>query len=274
MHKIALDPIYNSPASGKLGDQNSYHFGNWIGKKAIPTILNPLYKATKAVDTPLGRLPGWGNSLISGGLGGAALGGLFNKLRGGSFGKGALIGGGLGAAGLTAVGHMTSGPGWFQKIPGIGKYFPGDQKTQIAGNSKPTSMMGRPLGQETYDQQDHALGMEKLQHVKQALWGQGGANTSDISRKIFQDTKLTLMQKQELSNQVKNLNAQQANRLNQMISSAFGGGIGLVVAKYLLGLGKFGTILTTIASGLLGASMGRGQSPKPTHDAYGRPYYM
>ena len=265
--------IFRASNSGLLEDSAANGFGKWITQKALPKVINPVMGATKAVETPMGTVPGWANALATGGVGGALAGGLWNKfVNKGTFGRGAAWGAGIGAAGLGALGHVTSGKDWLQRTP-ILKMFATPPKSNIAGHRLPMGP-GGSIGNKTNDEIRGGL-PAKSGSLKEAAWGQsGGANISTITRKIFQDTKLTLMQKQELTNQVKYLNAQQASKLNMLVGSAWGGGVGLVIAKYLLGLGKFGTILTTIASGLLGASMSRGQAPKPTHDKYGTPYYM
>ena len=82
------------------------------------------------------------------------------------------------------------------------------------------------------------------------------------------------MQKQHLANEVRYLDSSKQRQLDQIVSGAFGGGIGFLVAKYLLGMGKFSTVLTTIISGLTAANFGGGPKPKPTHDQWGKKYYM
>jgi hypothetical protein len=265
-------PLKN-PLSGKLEDSNAFGLGRWLNQKALPALAGPVLKATK--DTEFGgfTVPGGLNALLTGGGVGALGGGLISKLRGGSFGRGALWGAGIGGLGLGAIGHMTSGEDWAERTPILNMFVPPRKPSNIAGHAKPITPGGQ-VPDRTYEEiSDDLPRFEKNNFEKQAAWGHSGANTSVITSKIYRDAKLTLMQKQELANQVKSLNAQQANRLNMLLGGAMGGGVGLIIAKYLLGLGKFGTILTTIASGLMGASMSRSQS-KPTHDMYGRQYYM
>jgi hypothetical protein len=266
-------PLKN-PLSGKLEDSNAYGLGRWLNQKALPKITGPLLRATKDVDIGGTTIPGGLNALLTGAGVGAVGGGLINKLRGGSFGRGAAWGAGIGGLGLGALGHMTSGDDWAERTPVLNMFVSPKKPSNIAGHSKPITPGGStPV--RTYDEVSDGLPrFEKNNSYKQAAWGHSsGANTSAITSKIYRDAKLTLMQKQELTNQVKSLNAQQANRLSMLVGGAMGGGVGLIIAKYLLGLGKFGTILTTIASGLMGAGMSRSQG-KPTHDMYGRQYYM
>ena len=254
-----------SSQSGLLEDSAGYGLGRWLNQGASK-VVGPLMRATKDVETPVGKIPGGLNALVTGGALGGLTGAIINKLRGGSFGRGAAWGAGIGALGLGAVGHMASGDDWAQRTPILNMFVPPKNPSNIAGQDKPFTPGGKAPGK-TYDQIREGL-------PKKAAWGHsGGGDTSAITSKIYRDAKLTLMQKQELANQVKSLNAQQVNRLNMLVGSAWGGGVGLIIAKYLLGLGKFGTILTTIASGLMGASMNRTPS-KPSQDMYGRSYYM
>jgi hypothetical protein len=53
-----------------------------------------------------------------------------------------------------------------------------------------------------------------------------------------------------------------------------GGGIGFIVAKYLLGLGGFSSVLTSIVTGVGSAMMAGGRPPKPPVDKWGRAYYL
>ena len=279
MHKAAgkseVDPAFRPKNTGRLEDSNSYHLGNWMQQTLGPSVFGPIRNATKA----RGSFPGWGNAMLTGGLAGATLGGLYNKyLNDGSFGRGAGWGALGGSLGLMALGGMMSGPEWSSKIPLVGNLLsPKRPGTGSDPDKKPSAWVsgrqGHALTDLTHAEQRKEL-MEKNNSIKAAAWGSAGGSTNDIARKLYQDTSLTLMQKQELANQVRYLDANQARRLSQLVGGAFGSGIGYLVAKYLLGLGKFGTILTTIVSGLSGIGISSGPKPKPTHDSMGRPYYL
>jgi len=273
-----VDPVFRSPLQ-RHGDNNAYAFGRWAGDTVMPGIGGPMYRATQ----PAGGVPGWLNGMLTYGAGGAVAGGLWNKyVRGGDFGTGAAWGGLGGGLGGLAAGHVLSGSDWAQRLPLVGGFL-ASKDTVPQGGNIPTTATGVPLGKQTYDQIKESLPALDGQQTKTSstalvkqggAWGSGEGGTDQVLKKIYMDTALTLMQKQELSNQVRYLDANQARRLNQLLSGAIGSGVGLLVAKYLLGMGKFSTILSTIIGGVMGLGMGSGSAPKPTHDKYGRPYYL
>ena len=244
--KSAKEPNFH--AAGDLASNPAHKAGIWLGDN-VPKLLAPFHKATQ--DSK--HIPGWLGGIGMGGLAGAGLGGLVGAFTGNTL-KGALLGGGLGALGLSALGYVNRNPKWAESL----------------GLKQPTGV--RALKTHPYDneaQEDELI--EKYGMVKSAY---GDTMGNPIIARIYRDNELTLTQKQELATQVGYLNAQDKRRLNQIIGGAFGGGVGMLVAKYLLGLGKFSTILTTIVSGLAGAMMSGGRAPKSPYDSRGRPYYM
>jgi uncharacterized membrane protein len=118
-----------------------------------------------------------------------------------------------------------------------------------------------------------AWGLEKgLQ--KKSNYGMGSNDESEILRKLYDDTSLNMTQKQALANEVSRLDAQSKSRLSQLLYTLAGGSVGVVVAKYLLGMGKFSTILTALAAAAVGAMVGQPGDTKPTHDQFGNQYYI
>ena len=120
-----MDPCFNPSNSGRLRDSNTYHLGNKLMQGAVPAILGPVYRSTKSVGTPgtNSHVPGWLNALTTGGVVGALGGGLINKYKGGTFGRGASWGGLLGGLGMLGLGHVLSGPDWAKRVPLIGGLF-------------------------------------------------------------------------------------------------------------------------------------------------------
>jgi len=248
----------------ELADSPANRLGAWTHHKVMPTLMGPLYRSTKDIKVNDVSIPGWANSMATGGLVGAGLGGLIGAFSGNA-GKGALIGGGLGSLGLGGLGFMLRNKDWSSKIPFVGGLF----KDKFDFDNAMEADENAPLDRRTTEEQEEDLLKEN--HVKIAY---GLSSSNDVIAKIYRDTELTLRQKQELANQVQYLNAQQTRRLNQLVGGAMGGGVGYLVAKYLLGLGKFGTLLTTIVSGLASARGAGGAPPKSPYDNLGRPYYM
>jgi hypothetical protein len=238
-----LEKGFSSP--GELQASKTNAAGAWLGK-SVPKLLSPVAGAMKG---------GWLSSLGLGGLGGAAIGGLAGYMMGNT-GKGALLGGGIGALGMSGLGYAVRNPDWASKM-GL-KLRRGSQASNADKD------MGFP----------DLSSQEKYLENKFEKKAYGHTSSGPIVSKIYRDSELTLRQKQELASQVGYLNEQQTRRLNQMVGGAFGSGVGMLIAKYLLGLGKFGTILTTIVSGLASARMAGGSKPKSPYDSMGRPYYM
>lgn len=265
LYKLAKPYAPNLRAPGDITSSPAHQLGSWLGKKT-PKLLQPLYDASGKTKFRYGNnsedvfeVPGWLGNMGVGGLAGAGLGALAGLLTGNA-GKGALIGGGVGALGLGALGYMKDNPRWGEKF-GL--------KPLRGSSAIKADVDSGVSGGSTESQEDDLIekyGMHKVAY--------GQSMGDPVTAKLYRDTELTLRQKQELANQVSYLNAQQKRRLNQMIGGAVGGGIGMIVAKYLLGLGKFGSILTTIVSGLAGARMGGGAAPRSPYDSMGRPYYM
>ena len=247
---------------GDYASSKANQAGVWAGNNA-GKLLRPFYLAARGTTFPYGggagdnfRVPGWLGGAGAGALTGAGIGGLVGLLTGRGVGQSALAGAGLGGLALGGLGYtQNDNPNWATDI-GL------KPKTGLdALNATPETLKA---------DEDYIL--EKYGSLKKTAYGL--SHGDPVAAKIYRDTALTLRQKQELANQVNYLNAQQKSRLNQLVGGAFGGGVGLVVAKYLLGLGKFGTILTTIVSGIAGARMAGGNSYKSPHDNLGRNYYM
>lgn len=244
---------------GDLSTDKTNQLGVWLGNNA-PKLLSPFARAVRPIHFKYGQKPGeqftspwYVNSPVMGGLAGAGIGGLVGMFTGNT-GKGALLGGLLGGLGLTGLGAMRNNPDWASKLGLV------QRRGVDALNASPNTVVD--------DEQSimNKYGMQKVAY--------GMTHGDPVTAKIYRDTALTLRQKNELATQVGYLNAQQKRRLNQLVAGAFGGGVGMLVAKYLLGLGKFGTILTAIVSGLSAASAFGGRSPKAPYDSMGRPYYM
>jgi len=233
LYKAALQGV-NLP--GNLHSDPAYNLGSRIGNFA-PKLLSPFTLAAK-------KSPYFGAGV--GALTGAGIGGLLSYLRGGKLGKGALIGGLIGGAGLGGLGYYRNNPINWSSFNNHSK-----RKNNLVSD-------------------ENSL-IEKYGMYKKAY---GLSHGDDVTSKIYRDTSLTLRQKNELATQVNYLNQQQKSRLSQLLAGAFGGGIGMIVAKYLLGLGKFGTILTAIVSGVGAASTFGSRSGKSPFDRRGRPYYM
>jgi len=252
---MAFPPLNLLAPDGRMGSSASHELGVFARDKVLAPIIRPFYNATRDSE----HLPGWANSLATGGLAGAAIGALVNKLRGGSAGKGALWGAGIGSLGLGALGYMSRNEDWASKIPGIGGMF-ANRNTLDNPKIPQVGIQGATFTDKTPEEQSQAL-------LK-------SSSTMEVISKIYNDHALTLMQKQHLANEVRYLDTSKQRQLDQIVSGAFGGGIGYLVAKYLLGMGKFSTVLTTIISGLTAANFSGGPKPKPTHDQWGRKYYM
>jgi len=241
---------------GDVANSKANQFGYWLRGKVLPN-LKFLHDSTN--DNKY--MPGWASAGITGSVLGAGLGGLAGMFTG-SPGRGALLGAGIGGLGMGALGFMRNNPEWAQ-----------DMGMALRRGEKAESYDAKnPLSDLTPEEQAEDLLTLNKQSMHKIAYGLNSSG-DDVIRKLYRDTELTLRQKQELTNQVGNLNANELQRLNQMIRGAVGGGVGFVVAKYLLGLGKFGTVLTTIVSGLASARFGSPTPSRPT-DSLGRPYYM
>ena len=259
LYKLAMKG-YTLP--GVLADSKANAAGAWFGDN-VGKLLRPFYLATRGTKFKYGpgldsnvRLPGWLGGAGLGSAVGAGAGGLFGLLTGKDIGSSALTGAALGGIGLGGIGYTQGdNPDWATKL-GLKR-----KRGIDALNADPDT-----LGV------DEEYIMNKYGSIQKSAFGL--SHGDPVTAKIFRDTALTLRQKQELASQVGYLNDQQKRRLNQLVGGAFGGGVGMLVAKYLLGLGKFGTILTTIVSGLAGARMAGGRASKSPYDNLGRPYYM
>ena len=250
--KGILDP-------GDPANSHANRVGYWLRNKLLP-VLGPIHSATNPVSVGDDgfTIPGWLNAGVTGSVLGAGLGGLSGLLLGNPM-KHALVGAGIGGLGLGGLGYMRGNPDWAQ-----------DMGFDVRrGDNALRYDKENPLTDLSTEEQELKLTKESMFKVAYGMSNAG----SDIVRKLYRDTELTLRQKQELASQVNNLNNSELQRLDQMVRGAIGGGVGYLVAKYLLGLGKFGTILTTIVSGLASSRFGGGAPSRPS-DSMGRPYYM
>ena len=259
LYKLAYTP--NLYYAGDLSSSMANQAGSWLGNN-VPKVFSPLYNSTKDTKYKYGHgdsdhisVPGWLSSLGMGGLAGAGIGGLLGAFRGNA-GKGALIGGGLGALGLSGLGYMNRNPNWAESL----------------GLKAPTGSRAIAASPDTLASQEKSLMSNKSANLIKRAYGL--SHGDPVTAKIYRDSQLTLRQKGELATQVSYLNAQQKSRLSRMISGAMGAGVGVIVAKFLLGMGKYSTILTALVSGLAGASIGGSRKLKSPYDNMGRAYYM
>lgn len=101
----------------------------------------------------------------------------------------------------------------------------------------------------------------------------------NIESKILSDPTISYGDRMALIDYVKDLSFTQKNQLESLTSTAIGAGVGALVAKFLLGLGIKGTIISSILGGLIGHSF---STPSVTYfdpiknsglsDGYGRYY--
>lgn len=82
--------------------------------------------------------------------------------------------------------------------------------------------------------------------------------TNVITNKLMGDMSLSYSDKQELSRMIQSLTESQKSQLSKVIAPMVGGGIGFVVAKFLLGLGFKSQILFSIAGAMIGNVMQHG----------------
>ena len=89
---------------------------------------------------------------------------------------------------------------------------------------------------------------------------------SDVVSAIYSEpsTHLSLRQKQQLSQEIQGLSPYELKRLLTLIRGAGGAGVGFLIAKYLLGLGKRSTILSMIVGGIAGAMSSFPGGGRPT----------
>lgn len=168
-----------------------------------------------------------GASIAGAGIGGA-IGAGTSLVSGGSMGRGAAVGAGLG---------------------GLGAFLLSLYAQNRLGN---TQVRQAPL--------PNLPG-----RIKQSFYAVEPEAGQDISSKLMSDNATSYSDKTMLLNYVRNLPSYQQSDLSRLIGPAVGAGIGMLIAKYLLGLGIGGTALTA----LLGAGVGR-QFWSGPRDAYGR----
>ena len=92
---------------------------------------------------------------------------------------------------------------------------------------------------------------------------QPSRNINIIVNKIMDDGTINFDQKQQLITMVKQLSESDASKLSKVVGPIIGGGIGFIVAKFLLGLGFSGQVLFSLAGALLGSSSSGVQPPTP-----------
>jgi hypothetical protein len=77
----------------------------------------------------------------------------------------------------------------------------------------------------------------------------------EIKAQLARDYTLSFNEKEELAKKVDNLDPQEASQLANILSSAGGAAIGMIIAKFLLKLGFGGQILMAVAGGHIGRSL-------------------
>ena len=106
---------------------------------------------------------------------------------------------------------------------------------------------------------------------KNAFFSQSAAEDKEIVKnKLARDTALTFQEKSTLSRKVDQLSSSEASNLRDIVSSLIGGGIGVAVAKFLMGAGFTGQTLAAIAGVALGNSLFGSSGPPTTADGNAR----
>lgn len=121
----------------------------------------------------------------------------------------------------------------------------------------------------------------KRASVKQSFYGMTETNPEDlIESKIQSDTTLPSWMRSQLLQFIPQLSDSEARSLASLLRSSAGGGVGYVVAKYLLGLGFTGRVLSALAGAYLGFMIGglpnnsQGQEVDTKKDVFGRPRFV
>lgn len=76
-----------------------------------------------------------------------------------------------------------------------------------------------------------------------------------VSSKILSDNNLSIFQKNELINYIKQQPSSILQDLDKLTGAAIGGGIGYLIANYLLGMGKRGNIIMSILGAIMGHNL-------------------
>lgn len=96
----------------------------------------------------------------------------------------------------------------------------------------------------------------------------------NLTNKINSDNNISFAQKNELINQIRTLPTSSLAEFYPLMGMASGAGIGYIVAKKLLSLGKTGSILASILGGTMGLGIGLNglQNSIPTFDPFRTPF--
>lgn len=103
----------------------------------------------------------------------------------------------------------------------------------------------------------HALGKD-MQNTKTAS---SFSDVATINNKIMGDTSLSFQQKRQLMNLINSLPSTSISQIAPMVGSLIGTGAGAIIAKYLMGMGITGTVLTSILGATIGSNIARRFAP-------------
>ena len=92
---------------------------------------------------------------------------------------------------------------------------------------------------------------------------------TEILNSIRRDMSLNYSQKRELSSLVSNLSPHETTELSSVLKSTIGGGVGYIVAKYLLDLGITGKIILSLIGAVTGSLFGQNKVDSYTGSLYG-----
>lgn len=181
------------------------------------------------------------SALTGAGLGGA-LGAGKALMTGGDVGKNTAVGAGLGAAGMLLLSAFA--------------------KNRLNNTQWSQTALPEPPGR-----------------VKSSFYVAQSSATADLRNKLMQDSALGNADKTTLLNYVSQLSDNQKQDLSRLIGPVAGAGLGIVIARYLLGLGFGGTALLAIIGGAVGNSLAGsrdayGQRIDTGHDMFGQARFV
>ncbi len=142
----------------------------------------------------------------------------------------------------------------------------------------------RAMAGNEWDQKRLKLNEEaaKMSSTKKAYYGMNDQNPiAYIQSRIFADSGMASPDKTLLLSSVQNLSPQGAMTLADVLRTAGGAAVGLIVSRFLLNMGGFGQAMFSAAGGLAGSMLGSrlprnayGEPVDTQHDVFGQPRYV
>lgn len=241
----------------EIPGSNQGGFADRLGAVIRRTGILSAGEFAKAINRSPGQAAMYGGA-VGGllGLGTTAAGNLlFRRGRKKSLIAGTLLGAGLGAGGFAGSSYLANNNARRQELDKL--VAEGETRGYHKGYLNPQDVEVHPSVREPLFQKGASFS-------KRALFQQGGSGREDmafITNRLMSASDIGDLERRHMLRLVQQLPQGRVSELASILRTAFGGGLGILIAKYLLGMNLGGSILMALVGGALGSrSSGRSRN--------------